>query len=1248
MNYFTKISIIALGETGSGKSLFCKLFSKSEIFVSKDDTESVTREINSITFKNEKKMTEIFLIDTPGSNDSRGAQQDIENLRLTQEFISQQQRINCIIIVMNIQSTRLTDSIKQTIRNICQCFPLPDFWDHVIFVWTHCKFDNENEEKRLKNKIETQFKKSFITLSEEIEKSFHINKIQPDQIINNIYNEFNEYITDEKILEKNYARSEENFEKIIDLVKNMNPLYEIVFPPEEKDVLQEPKEGRMVGNIRQFTYNKIRIRKYKDFNKPEIIQNEEIYGKFVLSMHEKESNWELSENEQNNKKYIKYLIRTFYNDEGKEFDPIDINIPLKEKLREKRVETQQREEIINNNRKKIYQVDLVFYPDTSERTEENKIYIKEIEEGETDWEIDKNFNQNNIIKYNKYKTRTEFDIDGNKIGNTKIDKENIVDWKKIETLIEDNVRIIITDKITKVVKKTTKTETKKSDENPRIIYKNVEEIAIEEIKEDFEQINNLDNNNLGTIEYNYYNVKFINNVKIENEKTKIDSKSYVETYKQSNEQKTLREKRDEYEYKIIYNEIYMIDSRFPTVKRNTGYKIILDEKIVNLIKENEVEERFDNNNVIKQKYNVYYLINSEGNKVEDHREKNGKEIVEKIEYGDEYAIISEPMTLERINELKTEKIYPISYVNIYYRDELNTLRKERKKVRIENVEIKLEQNRYITKNIPDKYIIINYEYNELIFIDGVHTKTIPNHNEKRFDLLVKIKEEECFERIDANEVIKMKTEIWYYIDEDNNEKIVDTQITQDKEEIKYGDEYFEIEAPMTIESINELKKEKKYPIHYTKVYYKKEINTERKEIKKVRTENVSIIMDHKTYNKKNIEEKYIIIYDVYKELFYINGTISKEIPNNYEKRYNLLIREENNKREEKDHIVKTKTKIYYYVDENNKEIEVDKIFQEENEEIKYGKEYSEIENPMTLEKINQLKYEKKYPINYVNIYYQDELNTIRKGRKRIRTEKIEIKITNKKIDSSIIDDYKKIIIKEYHTESIFINEKLQKEVTILLNEKKYDLFKKQKIEQKDGAYNILKTITDIVYYINDNNQEIEVKKNIKNETENIFYGEEYSEIESPMSQEKIAKLKSEKKYPIIYRKIYYKEEINTERKYKIRTKTEQIELNLEHKKETFPTDDNAIIRVKEYDVEKMFINGRINKISDQLNPKDYTESNILEKYEYTDKVKIKDVEHTFSKDEHHFNIYKVTEIIYRNGKRETIRSFKESIVERYG
>ena len=337
MSNYTKISIIALGETGSGKSLFCKLFSNSDTFESKNSYESVTTKINSITFKNEEKMAEIFLIDTPGSNDSRGREQDKENLRLTQKFISEQQRINCIIIVMNFQISRFSDSIKTSIKNICQCFPLPDFWSHVIIFLTHCKFYDEEDEREKTKEKQQIIRNAFIELCGEIENDFHINKIKDDQPLNLIFNEYDENTRREDIIKKNLIKSKENFGKIIDLVKNMKPLYEIVYPPEEKDVLQEPKEGRKIGNIREFTYHKIKIRKYKDFGNPNIIQNEEILGTFIITMHEEESNWEFSENRGNTKIYIKNKIRTFYDEKGNVFNPTDINISLKEKCGEKRV-----------------------------------------------------------------------------------------------------------------------------------------------------------------------------------------------------------------------------------------------------------------------------------------------------------------------------------------------------------------------------------------------------------------------------------------------------------------------------------------------------------------------------------------------------------------------------------------------------------------------------------------------------------------------------------------------------------------------------------------------------------------------------------------------------------------------------------------------------------------------------------------------------------------------------------------------
>jgi GTPase SAR1 family protein len=99
---------------------------------------SVTTEIISKTFLNNSKRVEIELIDTPGSNDTRGPNQDINNLKAIKKFLKEQnQRINCIIIVMDSRFERLDQSLKTSIKNICDTFPLPDFWKHVIIFWTH-------------------------------------------------------------------------------------------------------------------------------------------------------------------------------------------------------------------------------------------------------------------------------------------------------------------------------------------------------------------------------------------------------------------------------------------------------------------------------------------------------------------------------------------------------------------------------------------------------------------------------------------------------------------------------------------------------------------------------------------------------------------------------------------------------------------------------------------------------------------------------------------------------------------------------------------------------------------------------------------------------------------------------------------------------------------------------------------------------------------------------------------------------
>ena len=379
------------------------------------------------------------------------------------------------------------------------------------------------------------------------------------------------------------------------------------------------------------------------------------------------------------------------------------------------------------------------------------------------------------------------------------------------------------------------------------------------------------------------------------------------------------------------------------------------------------------------------------------------------------------MTIEKINELKHEKKYPINYVNIYYQDEINTLRKGTKRVRTEEIEIKMEPNKILTKNIPDKNVIINYEYNELYFINGVYNKTIPNNIEKRFDLLVDVKEDKM---IDSNKIIKYKNETWYYIDEDQRKNIINTIYDSKSEDIEYGDEYSEIENPMTISEINKLKKEKHYPINYINIYYENEINTGRENRRRTRTEKVEIKMDKKRTIKMGNDKEHIIIIDDYYELYYYDGKFREEKKlENDEKICNIFHEYEKNKFDRGDKVITRTIDNLYYIDDGKK-VFYKKEDKEDSEYILYGAEENEIEKPMTIEKINELKNQKKYPINYKYIYYKKSLNAVKERKKITRTERIELKLEHK--INKILDDNDKTIInvEEYDIEKKYINDEL--------------------------------------------------------------------------------------------------------------------------------------------------------------------------------------------------------------------------------
>lgn len=109
INLENTTSIIFLGETGVGKSSACNYFfstPKFKIGEGLDSETSVSR-----GFKGEGEFSDLFIIDTPGLNDSKGA--DEANFRSIYDFIKANPRIKGIVLMFSYGMERFTSSMKK-------------------------------------------------------------------------------------------------------------------------------------------------------------------------------------------------------------------------------------------------------------------------------------------------------------------------------------------------------------------------------------------------------------------------------------------------------------------------------------------------------------------------------------------------------------------------------------------------------------------------------------------------------------------------------------------------------------------------------------------------------------------------------------------------------------------------------------------------------------------------------------------------------------------------------------------------------------------------------------------------------------------------------------------------------------------------------------------------------------------------------------------------------------------------------
>ena len=242
-------SIIILGETGTGKSTFINNLCHTPKCKVGLDLNSETEDVIGVNCDGEYKN--IFMIDTPGLNDSNVEEQDERNINLMRNFMKINPRIKGIIILLKFTDNKLTGSIKKSLKIFYDMFPLNNFWSHLIFIFTYYYDTNPEEKIKRKNILIKNYEKEFknIMLQSKIEYKDFI-------IPENIKMFFCE-------LKNPDEETKSKIKKAIDYLKIKEQMFKKI---EEK--IDEPKIGETIkeGNVTTVEYYVEKITIFTDFD----------------------------------------------------------------------------------------------------------------------------------------------------------------------------------------------------------------------------------------------------------------------------------------------------------------------------------------------------------------------------------------------------------------------------------------------------------------------------------------------------------------------------------------------------------------------------------------------------------------------------------------------------------------------------------------------------------------------------------------------------------------------------------------------------------------------------------------------------------------------------------------------------------------------------------------------------------------------------------------------------------------------
>ena len=186
---------LVLGETGVGKSSFINGITNQQACKVSSKGKACTMKFKIV--KTRYENSQYHFIDTPGLNDAKGDEKNINEIKTG---LSDYPKFRCILILLKFQDKRLKDTDIKSLKIFMQCFPSKKFWEHVFIVRTHADTSSKKfnkEKKKVEGKIVESINepafidfKNFITnrnidLPTHIDEFYVDNDEDPDNFSNN-------------------------------------------------------------------------------------------------------------------------------------------------------------------------------------------------------------------------------------------------------------------------------------------------------------------------------------------------------------------------------------------------------------------------------------------------------------------------------------------------------------------------------------------------------------------------------------------------------------------------------------------------------------------------------------------------------------------------------------------------------------------------------------------------------------------------------------------------------------------------------------------------------------------------------------------------------------------------------------------------------------------------------------------------------------------------------------------------------